>query len=438
MQAYEYSHAAFAFSGNVYGATFFMATGFHGFHVLVGTIFLLVCLFRAYAGHFTPKQHLGFEFAAWYWHFVDVVWLFLFICIYVWGHGAAAMAPARTDRRSDVLKGAAARPPFFVSAHSRLRDWRRSAGWESELAVSPPIRRSRRTTLSPPGRGKAEHADDTTTLTQTALRGLACSCPRCGEGKLYAGFLNLRPTCEACGLDYAFIDAGDGPAIFIIMLAGAIVVARGADRRGQIPAAVLAACGAVAAADPRHHAAAVALDEIAADRAAIPSQGRRGPADRSRAEMSAVAAAAARRRRLRHLHAGDGRGAVVARGLAIAAPRREARADRGAERAACRRARCRCRAPAQWASLTPAQATNSAASRFTRDLCAAAGCDGLQLRLGGAQRCLRSRHLGVPAGAARRRRQRRRQCRLRAEHDAGPRAAGSRRRAAAHRRSPCS
>jgi len=92
VQAYEYSHAAFSFGGNVYGATFFMATGFHGFHVLVGTIFLLVCLFRAYAGHFTPTQHLGFEFAAWYWHFVDVVWLFLFLCIYVWGHGAEAMA----------------------------------------------------------------------------------------------------------------------------------------------------------------------------------------------------------------------------------------------------------------------------------------------------------------------------------------------------------
>jgi cytochrome c oxidase subunit 3 len=69
-----------------------MATGFHGFHVLVGTIFLLVCLFRAYAGHFTPKQHLGFEFAAWYWHFVDVVWLFLFACIYVWGYGGHAAA----------------------------------------------------------------------------------------------------------------------------------------------------------------------------------------------------------------------------------------------------------------------------------------------------------------------------------------------------------
>jgi cytochrome c oxidase subunit III len=92
VQAYEYAHAAFSFAGNVYGATFFMATGFHGFHVLVGTIFLIVCLARAYAGHFTPTQHLGFEFAAWYWHFVDVVWLFLFICIYVWGHGAETMA----------------------------------------------------------------------------------------------------------------------------------------------------------------------------------------------------------------------------------------------------------------------------------------------------------------------------------------------------------
>ena len=78
VKAFEYSHAAFTFSGNVYGATFFMATGFHGFHVIIGTTFLIVCLIRAYLGHFTPTQHLGFEFAAWYWHFVDVVWIFLF------------------------------------------------------------------------------------------------------------------------------------------------------------------------------------------------------------------------------------------------------------------------------------------------------------------------------------------------------------------------
>jgi cytochrome c oxidase subunit III len=87
VQAFEYAHAAFTFSGHIYGATFFMATGFHGAHVLIGTVFLIVCLMRAYAGHFTPTHHLGFEFAAWYWHFVDVVWLFLFFAIYVWGAG---------------------------------------------------------------------------------------------------------------------------------------------------------------------------------------------------------------------------------------------------------------------------------------------------------------------------------------------------------------
>ena len=86
IQAYEYIHAPFGFKDNIYGATFFMATGFHGFHVIIGTIFLCVCLVRAFLGHFTPPQHFGFEAAAWYWHFVDVVWLFLFTCIYVWGN----------------------------------------------------------------------------------------------------------------------------------------------------------------------------------------------------------------------------------------------------------------------------------------------------------------------------------------------------------------
>ncbi len=113
VQAYEYSHATFTFGLNnaqlmmltddqhrsltaaatggmgnlnaIYGSTFFMATGFHGLHVIIGTLFLTVCLFRAIAGHFTPTRHFGFEAAAWYWHFVDVVWLFLFACIYVWG-----------------------------------------------------------------------------------------------------------------------------------------------------------------------------------------------------------------------------------------------------------------------------------------------------------------------------------------------------------------
>jgi len=85
MQIYEYTHAHFSFSDNIYGANFFMATGFHGAHVVIGTIFLAVCLARVYAGHFTQDKHVGFEAAAWYWHFVDVVWLFLFAAVYVWG-----------------------------------------------------------------------------------------------------------------------------------------------------------------------------------------------------------------------------------------------------------------------------------------------------------------------------------------------------------------
>lgn len=86
LQAYEYSVAQFTYDGTLYGSAFFMATGFHGAHVVIGTIFLTVCLFRLYANNMTAKKHLGFEFAAWYWHFVDVVWLFLFAFVYVLPH----------------------------------------------------------------------------------------------------------------------------------------------------------------------------------------------------------------------------------------------------------------------------------------------------------------------------------------------------------------
>ncbi len=105
LQAFEYSSAPFAFQrqildpanwdsfklvkGGAYPTTFFMATGFHGAHVIIGTIFLTVCFFRARAGHFKPNQHFGFEAAAWYWHFVDVVWLFLFTVIYLFGSAGA-------------------------------------------------------------------------------------------------------------------------------------------------------------------------------------------------------------------------------------------------------------------------------------------------------------------------------------------------------------
>jgi len=92
VQFIEYTEAGFSFSGNLYGATFFMATGFHGFHVIIGTIFLAVCLIRALRNEFTSTQHLGFEFAAWYWHFVDVVWLFLFASVYVWGSWGVAIS----------------------------------------------------------------------------------------------------------------------------------------------------------------------------------------------------------------------------------------------------------------------------------------------------------------------------------------------------------
>tara|TARA_R110002167_G_scaffold82885_6_gene225798 strand:- start:913 stop:1725 length:813 start_codon:yes stop_codon:yes gene_type:complete len=90
VQAYEYATAPFAFGTEIYGSTFYMATGFHGAHVLIGTIFLLVCLFRAAKDQFKPEQHFGLEAAAWYWHFVDVVWLFLFCFIYIWGAGVVA------------------------------------------------------------------------------------------------------------------------------------------------------------------------------------------------------------------------------------------------------------------------------------------------------------------------------------------------------------
>jgi len=82
LQAFEYYEAAFKFTDGIYPSTFYMATGFHGFHVIIGTTFLIVCLFRAMKGHFKPDHHFGFEAAAWYWHFVDVVWLFLFTFVY--------------------------------------------------------------------------------------------------------------------------------------------------------------------------------------------------------------------------------------------------------------------------------------------------------------------------------------------------------------------
>ena len=86
-QAYEYYKATFYIYDGVYGSTFYMTTGLHGLHVIVGTLFLLVCLFRMLSMHFIYNHHFGYEAAIWYWHFVDVVWIFLFLSIYCWGSG---------------------------------------------------------------------------------------------------------------------------------------------------------------------------------------------------------------------------------------------------------------------------------------------------------------------------------------------------------------
>lgn len=85
VQVFEYLEASFTISDSVYGSCFYMTTGFHGFHVFIGTCFLLVCTIRLVYNHFTKEHHFGFEAAAWYWHFVDVVWLFLFVTVYWWG-----------------------------------------------------------------------------------------------------------------------------------------------------------------------------------------------------------------------------------------------------------------------------------------------------------------------------------------------------------------
>ena len=221
MQAYEYAHAAFSFGGNIYGSTFFMATGFHGFHVIVGTIFLIVCLIRAIMGDFTPKQHFGFEAAAWYWHFVDVVWLFLFFCIYVWGGWGAPMR----GRNRLTYRGQGPLSPAFT-------------GLDRAARPLPALR---------PG---------------AAVQGLSSS---------------VAPRCEVCGLDFAFADSGDGPAVFIMLIVGFIVVglALFVEFTFEPPLWVHVVLWVPLVLGPVARAAAPAQGPD--DRPAVPPQGGRGP-----------------------------------------------------------------------------------------------------------------------------------------------------------------
>jgi heme/copper-type cytochrome/quinol oxidase subunit 3 len=85
LQMFEYWEAPFNYSDSVYGCSFYMLTGLHGFHVIVGACFLLVCFIRLLNRHFLTTHYLGFVFAIWYWHFVDAVWIFLFLTVYCWG-----------------------------------------------------------------------------------------------------------------------------------------------------------------------------------------------------------------------------------------------------------------------------------------------------------------------------------------------------------------
>lgn len=84
-QFYEFYDARFTFADTVYGSVFYLATGFHGLHVIIGTIFLIVNFFRMWRHHYSPSHHFGFTSACWYWHFVDVIWILLYILIYCSG-----------------------------------------------------------------------------------------------------------------------------------------------------------------------------------------------------------------------------------------------------------------------------------------------------------------------------------------------------------------
>ena len=182
VQAYEYAHAAFHYSGNIYGATFFMATGFHGAHVIIGSIFLIVCLFRAHATGTSRPPSIS-----------------------------ASSSPPGTGI-SSTWCGCSCSPAYMCGAPAcRIPSDRLTMALREGGVIAPPFCFTERARTM---------ADEPLPI----ARGLRGRCPHCGEGKLFQGFLTLRPRCDHCGLDYSFADAGDGPAVFVILLGGALVV----------------------------------------------------------------------------------------------------------------------------------------------------------------------------------------------------------------------
>ena len=230
-------------------------------------------------------------------------------------------------------------------------------------------------------------------------------CPRCGKGKLFRGFLTLRPRCEVCGLDYCFADAGDGPAVFIILFAGFIVVGAALITEVIYQPPYLGACGAVAAVDPDRHARAAAADEGPADRAAVSSQGRGRPARRRRAMSAPTAAKPAQRRRRGWaccIPALIARGPGRARHLAARAQGLEGRADRDA-RPAARRAAGRAAGAERHGRASIRRSDEYRRVHFHAPNSCPQGSAGLYRRLGLPARRVGPGLLGVRAGAACRR-----------------------------------
>ena len=187
IQAYEYAHAPFGFGDNIYTSAFFMATGFHGFHVIVGTIFLIVCLVRAYKGHFTPAAAFRLRGGG--------------LVLAFRRRGLAVPVPVHL-RLGRLGRG--------ISLDPRHPGEGRDLG-ETAVTSGPE---------TPAFAGMTPFA--------AALRGL---CPRCGDATLFAGLATFAPNCRACGLDFAAFNVGDGPAAFLIFIVGGLVV--GARDRGS-------------------------------------------------------------------------------------------------------------------------------------------------------------------------------------------------------------